>query len=253
MSLPPADALVAHLTVLRDAADPTHPAMAAHWREVSRWLEAAFPGRRPEQEDARQETLVSLFRSVGRMQAIAPLQAAKWVSTIHRRKRIDAARSGASDPVQAALRYARDDHDGGSPIDRLEAPAPEEPPPPMSLVDELLAEALEQVARMLEETEPKASTRQLRLRQAQAALLRLVRRLDAEAIVEALAVDEPVSKARLYKWVERGRAVVLAGLDRWGAGPDSPGEDVLDVLRTVTSARRADAGRARGKRRDPDP
>lgn len=247
MALPPVDAVFEHLCALRDAERPTDPEHDAHWRAVARWLEQAFPGRSTEQEDARQEALVSLMRHVPWMRAESPLQAAKWMSTIVRRKKVDAHRTRKRDPVERALRRERATELGPT-IDRV---AHQEEPAALvrpEAIDQVVARALEQVHLALEETEPNAAKRQLRRTQAQATLLRLVSNASAEEIEKVLDYGEPIEKDRLYKWVERGRAVVLLGMDRWERD-DPAAIDVIDTFREIVGERRADAGLPRLDRR----
>lgn len=213
---------------------------------IAGWLEHAFPGESVEMQDARQETMISLFRSVGRMRAEAPLQAAKWVGTILRRKRVDALRATNSDPVHRALRSESTMPDATPILDRIASD--DGPTATPEMLEALVTRVLEHVHRALDESVPSAARRQLRRAQAQAALLRLVCDWDAEAITVALDYGEPVGKSRLYKWVERGRDPVLAGLDRWAA-EDEEELGVIAVLREIMEERRSDAGAARPDRR----
>lgn len=246
VSLPPVDALYEHLSALRDAEEPTDRQHDARWREIARWLDQAFPGKARELEDARQETLVSLMRHVGTMRAEGPLQAAKWVGTILRRKRIDVQRARSADPIERGLRMESGRSDLTPILDRLEAdPAPLD----ARAIDEVVATVLEHVHRALEENEASASKRQLWRTQAQAALLRLVLDEDAEAIAAALDHGEPLGRDRIYKWVERGRKVVHLGLDRWEAQCAPDDRQVIAVLRETMDDRRADAGVPRPDRR----
>jgi len=105
------------------------------------------------------------------------------------------------------------------------------------------------VHRALEAGTFSAAKRQLRRTQAHAAVLRLVCEWDGDAIIEALDHGEPLTKARVYKWVERGRAPVREGLDRWAATADGEEIVLIEVLRELIDARRADAGRPRPERR----
>ncbi|HEY8432001.1 MAG TPA: sigma factor [Sandaracinaceae bacterium] len=245
MPLPPVEPLYEHLRALRDAEDPTDPRHERSWREVERWIARAFPGKSRDLEDARQETLVTLIRHVRTMRAESGLQAAKWIGTILRRKRIDAQRAQASDPLERALRSAGQHADATLLIDRLEA-APRIDP---RAIHEVVDTVLEHVHRALEETEKNAAKRQLRRTQAQAALLRLVLEEDADAIAAALDHGEPIGKDRIYKWVERGRRVVHLGLDRWERVGDPEDREVIAILRQTMDERRADAGVPRPERR----
>lgn len=236
---------------LRDATDACGPRFERRWREVARWLEQAFPGHAPDAEDARQEALISLMRHVGAMRAESPLQAVKWVSTIVRRKRLDALRARGRDPVHEALARAPRGVDDPSPLERLVAD--EERALDPREVERLVTTVLEHVHRALEETEPNALRRQLRRTQAHAALLRLVRGADADAIATALEQGEPIGRDRVHKWVERGRPVVALGLERWArvarADEREEIEPVIAALRQLVQERRADAGVPRPDRR----
>ncbi len=251
MPLPPAELLFEHLVALRDAENPTHPRHDRRWREVSRWLEQAYPGRAEGTEDARQEALASLFRNVGAMRAEGPLQAAKWVMTIVRRKRVDSIRLSGRDPVLSALRAEPRGADARPLLERIAAEDPGADG--AALLDRVVSTALEHVRGALEETVPNAQKRLLRFTQAQATLLRLVCEEDAAAIEDALGHGEPLTRDRLYKWVERGRPVVLLGLDRWERSlEEDEREDeapVIAVLRELMEERRADVGVPRPERR----
>ncbi len=256
MALPPVEPLFEHLCALRDADDPSAPEHAARWRYVAQWLDRAFPGGGEEGRDARQETLISLLRHISRMQAEAPLQAFKWISTIIRRKRIDAIRVRDNDPVRQALRHEPAGPDATPTIDRLGCEDQRELTPAM--LEGLVTLVLGHVHRALEEQVSNLRKRQLRRTQAQATLLRLVCGWNAEEIADALDVGEPIAKDRLYKWIERGRAPVVAGLDRWaaevagdGAAGDEEDVAVIEVLREIVGDRRRDAGKARPERRKP--
>ena len=245
----PVEPLFEHLCALRDAEDPAAPEHATRWRYVSGWLERSFPGESEEAEDARQETMVSLLRSIGRMQAEAPLQAVKWISTIMRRKRIDGIRARDNDPVRQALRHEPSRKDATPTIDRLIGEDRRDLTP--ALLEGLVTLVLGHVHRALEEQVKSPAKRQLRRTQAQAALLRLVCGWGAEEITGALEYGEPITKERLYKWIERGRAPVVAGLDRWASEDDGDELAVIDVLREIVEDRRRDAGKPRPTRRKP--
>lgn len=251
MALPPVEPLYANLCALRDAEDPTDPRHDPRWREVARWLEQAFPGARQELEDARQETLVSLFRHIRHMRAESPLQAAKWVATILRRKRVDRVRARASDPVQKALLREPPGGDHQPLVDRLVAAES----PERGALDGVVTRVLEHVHRALEE-DPSISPmrRQLRRAQAEATLLRLVVGAEGAEIAGALEAGEPITVDRVYKWIERGRAVVHLGLSRWERAIEDEDEraeaaPVIEVLRELVDERRADAGVPRPSRR----
>ena len=189
------------------------------------------------------------------MRAEGPRQAVKWVTTIHRRKRVDALRAIRTDPVQQGLRDSSRHPDAPSPLERLTDDAP--PILSSAAIEAVLTATLEQVHLALEETVRSAAKRALRRTQAQAALLRIVCEWDAEAIVAALDYGEPIQRDRLYKWVERGRQPVLAGLERWERTADAETWDsvgvVVETLRELMQERRADAGVPRRARRGASP
>ncbi|MFK7987252.1 MAG: hypothetical protein AB8I08_14605 [Sandaracinaceae bacterium] len=241
--------LFGHLSALREAQDAKDPRLAAHWRGVHAWLVSTFPGGGAA-DDRRQETLMALLRSVSSMRADTPLAAAKWVSTIHKRKRVDALRALSRNPVDVGLASAPRDPELPSPLDRLEAASPA---PPREALEAVVTMVLEHVGRVLERDVKNPRKRALRRVQAQAAMLRLVCGWDAEAIAEALDHGEPISRDRLYKWVERGRPPVLAALDDWETLDDADERDalapVVQALREMFETRRVDAGVPRVDRR----
>lgn len=249
MPQPPAETLYEHLSALRDAADPTDPRHDRRWREVRRWLEQVY-GR--EGEDVLQEVLASLIRHVGGMRAQTPREAASWVLKIARRKRIDAFRAQARDPVGKALRDERARPDAPYPLEQVAA----DESPDARLLEETVTMVLEHVDEALRETVPNAAKRLLRRTQAEATLLRLVYDQDAEAIAASLRYGEPLSRDRIYKWIERGRTYVLAGLEHWERVVEEDDRPdalrVIAVLREILVQRRADAGVPRPTRRRTD-
>lgn len=231
--------------MLRACGDPAHPQQAPRWRRIARWLARAYPGQAPEDEDARQETLIALTRHVGGMRAEHPGQAAAWVRMIHRRKRLDGIRARRRDPVRQALSLERRD---GEPPEIDELPAKPTTPLPEDaehLLERVVETLLHHTDLAVAEACLKKSKALLLRTQARAAILRLVHRHEVSTIEAALGQHEPLTKARIYKWVERGRKVVELGIDRWAAqDPDAP-ESVLLALRALMSERRADAGKTR--------
>ncbi len=249
MPLPPPEPLYEQLSALRDAGDPTDPQHAVRWRIIADWVECAFPGGGSEGEDSRQEAMISLLRNVGRMQAEAPLQCAKWVSTIVRRKRVDAIRVMMNDPVRQAIKREPKRADATPLLDRLHCDG--HPSLTPAALESLVTLVLTHVHRAIDEATKSASKRQLRRTQAQATLLRLVCGWDADALIEALDYGEPIGKDRIYKWVERGRAPVTLGLQRWAQTAEGEEVVLIEVLREIVEERRVDAGVARpGRRKD---
>ena len=184
------DDLFDALSALRDAGDPFDRRHDAAWRVIDAHLRASFPGDGADADEARQETLIAIGRGVTSMSATVPLQAAKWIVTIHRRKIVDHVRARKRDPAHRGL-----DRDAESPlVDRLEADAPGR---------------------------------------------------DAG----------PLGRDRIYKWVERGRPIVVAALDRWASrcGEGSIEAGIAAVVREIVEARRVDAGKPRPDRRKGTP
>ena len=217
--------------------------MSRHWYTVSKWLEQTFPGLQPETEEARQETLITLMRHVTRMQAESPRQAAKWLSTIHRRKYIDMVRQHQRDPVRQGMLYERPDEEGVSRLDKVEAK--ESLHLPEHVMDAILARVLHETSQALEHATKSKTKRQLRRTQAQATLLRLVLDMEANTIIDLLNYGEAISNDRLYKWVERGRDSVLLGLTHWRNHASEDEAPLIDTLEEIIQKRRADAGKPR--------
>ncbi|AKF04865.1 hypothetical protein [Sandaracinus amylolyticus] len=243
------DTLFAALIALRDAEDPLARRHDVHWRAVDAWLRETWPAGGADADEARQETLLAIARNVRTMEASVPLQAAKWVSTIHRRKKVDGFRMRKRDPVQRGLDRGSESEDATPLLDRLEGDAGGDLDG--NALERVLATIEDHVEAELQATEPNAASRHLKRMQARATLHRAVLEADFDAIAAALDAGEPLTRDRVYKWVERGRPWVLAGLDRWvrESGEGSTASDIAAAVRELVSARRADAGRPRPSRR----
>lgn len=251
------ESLYLALDALRAADDPFERRHDAAWRVIEEWLRGTFPGTTPEIQDARQETLITIARSVGGMEARVPLQAAKWVSTIHKRKRVDGLRARVRDPVHLGLERGRrreGDEERPRLVERLEAG--DEGALDAGAIERILATIEEHVEAHLATLEKSDARRHLLRQQARATLHRVLLGADVAELAATLdlasdAPGEPVARDRVYKWVERGRPIVLAGLDRWVAeqGDGSVAADVAAVVRELIEARRSDAGRPRPERR----
>lgn len=197
-------------------------------------------------EDARQEALLSLMKHVTGMRAETAGQAAAWVKTIVRHKRLDVYRARRRDPVTSGLGSSDDE-----PWDRL---ASDDRPSLRADALHRLAETwLEHCHRALEFDVAGARRRAMKRLQAQAAVLRLLLGCEADEIAETLVTPSPPSKEQIYKWVERGRATLQLGLAHWkdvSAKEEREAmEPVWEVLNELTATRRADAGRPRPARR----
>jgi ribosome assembly protein YihI (activator of Der GTPase) len=244
------DVLHAALVVLRDAEVPLDRRHDRTWRVVDAWLRQTWPGGGADGDELRQETMIAVARSVRGMEASAPLQAAKWLAMIHRRKVLDKLRAEARDLVRRGLaRGGGDDEEGTAPLDRIEGElgvALDE-----GSLERLLSTIEEHVEAELRERETSATGRHLKRLQARAALHRLVLDAELEALMAVLDAGEPLTRERVYKWVERGRAWVIAGLERWvrEEGEGSEAALLAAAVRERIAARRADAGKPRPQRR----
>lgn len=237
-------ALYRALDELRASGDPLSARHDAAWRTLSRWVRERTPLKDRRADDVAQETLLAIARHVVHMDATTPRQAAKWASTILRRKHIDALRADASDAVSHGL---------GENEGTLEGLAGSEPAVPAHVLDAQHRRLEQVVLQHIEATEPSAAIRLTRRSMARAALYRLVIELEPDAVEARLGLPEPVGKDRLYKWIERGRAVVADAMRAWaGALPEEPDVQALSaVVIELVEARRADAGRPRPERRRP--
>jgi hypothetical protein len=228
-------ALFGALCVLRDAANPFARELAAEWRAIDAWVRGCAWHAFRDHDDVHQRTLLAIAENVRGMRATTPSQAAAWVSSVVRRKRIDASRFQGRDLAWKGMREQPFD---GDPFSRIAAP--EDRPTldaeaVIALLEQRIAEHVSRTAR--------PTSKGVALMQGRAAIRRLVLEDDADEIAAALGVE--VSRDCLYKWTERGRAVVLAALDAW---QDAPGE-LVPFVRAAMWERRADAGTPRPERR----
>ncbi|MBX7191172.1 MAG: hypothetical protein K1X94_03890 [Sandaracinaceae bacterium] len=235
-------ALYAALDGLRRSEDPLDPRHDEAWRTLSRWIRERTHTQDRRRDDVVQESLLAIARHVGQMDATSPRQAAKWASTILRRKQIDLSRADAVDAVAHGLVAGEDAIDGVA--------SPEEGVSP-AVLEEQYRRIEELVLAHIEETEPSATVRLTRRAMARAAIYRFVRDLEPDAIEARLALPEPVGKDRLYKWIERGRTLVAEAIRAWAtAHPDeSDVQAIAAVVIELVEARRADAGKPRPERR----
>lgn len=248
--MPSPDTLFDALVALRDGGDPLDRRHDARWRTIDAWLRATFPAVDADADEARQETLLAIARGVVSMEASVPAQAMKWISIIHRRKKIDGLRVRSRDPVRRGL-------DRGGQGDELpplveQIAGIDEPRVDPAAIERILETVEEHVEAILaEDHEHSPAGRHLRRLQARATLRRLVLEADFEELTRSLDADEPLTRDRVYKWVERGRPLVLAALDRWIAeeGEGTMVASIAAVVRGIVEARRSDAGRARPERR----
>ena len=237
-------ALYDALDVLRRSDEPFDPRNDAAWRVVSVWARGRAPSRDRRHDDVVQETLLAIARYVPEMDATTPRAAAKWATTILRRKQIDVLRQDAIDAVAKGL---------GEPDTSLDALNAEDPSVPPALLDAEHRRIESVVLAAIEEGEPSAAVRLTRRSMARAAIYRLVLELEPDAIEARLALAEPVGKERLYKWIERGRALVADAMRGWAQAHPSEADvqAISEVVIELVEARRADAGKPRPERRKP--
>jgi DNA-directed RNA polymerase specialized sigma24 family protein len=235
------DELFAALCRLRDAARGgarDRQREQSDWRAVDAWLRRQRAAR--ESEDAVQEALLSIARRVGELDARDAPSAAAWLSRIVKHKRIDEARQRAREgkrvePIGDELptdSIARDDA--------------------WQLDDDALARLIhvveEAITTHVATLGLPAGDAMLRRMQARATLQRVLGATQAE-LRATLAIDDAIGDARVHKWIERGRPLLVRSLDRVEADPDEPLHALIDRLREVALERRIDAGIARPGRR----
>lgn len=237
-------ALYDALDGMRRSEDPFDPRNDGAWRVVSEWTRSRLPTRDRRHDDVVQETLLAIARYVREMDATTPRGAAKWASTILRRKQIDVLRQDAIDAVAKGLGEAEGALDGVAAL---------EPSLPAMVLDEQYRRIEEVVLAAIEQDYAPAAVKLTRRSMARAAIYRLVLELEPEAIEARLGLAEPIGKERLYKWVERGRTVVADAMRAWSeARPDeSDVQAIAGVVIELVEARRADAGKPRPDRRKP--
>lgn len=235
-------ALYEALDALRRTDDPFDPRHDAVWRFLVGWVGARTRQGERRRDDVVQETLLAIARHVRQMDASTPRQAARWASIILRRKHIDLVRADATDAVAHGL---------GEAETALESAPSPDPAPPPELLEAHQRRIEEVVLAHLERAEPSASVRLTRRAMARAALYRLVLDLEPEAVEVRLSLPEPIGRDRLYKWIERGRALVADAMRAWRAAHPDEAEIVAisEVVIELVEARRADAGKPRPERR----
>jgi len=237
------DELFAALCRLRDAArSGARDRRREHddWRTVDAWLRRQRAAHDSDGDDLVQESLLSIARRIGELDARDGSSAAAWLSRIVRHKRIDRVRQRARQGQ------------------RVEPIADESPTDAIARDDawqldddahvrlvQIVEEAITQQVATL--TLP-AAEGALRRTQARATLHRVLGASQTE-LRAALAIDDAVTNDRVHKWVERGRPVLVAALDRIVTDPDDVLRVLVDRLREVALERRIDAGIARPGRR----
>ena len=244
MSGPSHDELFAALSRLRELPEGEANRARGEWRIIERWLRAnELRGR--DQDDVHQETLIAIARRVGRLEAEHAGAAVRWINTIRKRKFIDLIRHESRSPARLGLRRVSSD-EVPSPVDLLERDDAR-PVDPEAL--ELLVESVElAIGDYVDSAYTNAVDRQLRRLQGRAVLHRVLGH-DLAGIRAALALGPDLGDDRIYKWVERGRPVLLEALARMREGASEQGLEIVDVLSGLAAERRVDAGRPRVARR----
>lgn len=237
----PSERLFGALAELRKGTDVGSRAYREAWAVVTAYVRRLPP---PGNEDLQQETTIRLFRNVGGFAGGTDAEAAAWIRQIHRRGAIDSSRARGRDPVAKALASTRDDEAPG-PFDTLAAESELQPAEALDVFRDRLFDALDE---LLRETESSPQKRLLRRLEARAAFLRIVYELDAGSLRTELGDAAATSSdAQLYKWVERGRAVLADAAAALQKNGSPLGGDALEIIRELANARRADAGRSRSK------
>jgi DNA-directed RNA polymerase specialized sigma24 family protein len=250
---PTGEKLYAALDELRQASESGHARHDGAWRTVAAFLRQEDPRGT---DDARQETLINVMRSVRSFEGRSAGEAVRWLRTVHWNRSRDLWRGEKRDLVRKALERTQPDTDPDAPaVEQVPAPEPTHAPH----AAEALTRTRDMVFARLDSSLARDdglshAKRELRRLQARAAWLRLVQGEDAEAIEAALAPAAAQSRAALYKWIERGRGVLLEVCAEWtaelgGVDEDDEGQRVSATLQEIIGERRADAGVARPERR----
>jgi DNA-directed RNA polymerase specialized sigma24 family protein len=209
------------------------------WVTIVDYVQCIFPSRGcADREDAQQEALLSILENIESIHD--PRGARGWLFSLCRRKFVDLRRCAAHRPTPSARVHSDRD---GCPV----APEPE-------LDADELAAFLDDIDRLVLEhvlaVDVKYPTSPEILHgQARATIMRCVYGFDSDEIVAALAWPEELTRDRIYKGTERGRAIVLAAMARMPAERRARWVEAPSVLRELLEERRADVGLPRQSRR----
>lgn len=216
------------LTALRGGgADALH---ADAWRTIAAYVRRVLPTRRD--EDERQDALLAILESVHALHCTNGPSAAAWIRAICRNRLID--------------RHRRR---GGRTFVALDAPPvqlAEASGLPAELALTVVAAFAERIDEHLARVESRPSVRERRRAQAIAALRRTA--LDQSLPEIAMSLELSVSLTLLAKWVERGRAVIVATIEA-ERERDPDAADFFAPFAELALERRADAGKPRPGRR----
>lgn len=225
--------------MIRDSRDPR--AVQRAWLELDAWLRRAF-GERPGHDVVRQATLIAVRRGVAGLRAESAAQADAWVRRIFRRARTDEAR--ARGVRERRLVAVADEAAIPAPVPDDDAPTDAER---VRALEELDASVSEIVGAHLDATIPDPVKRVGDRARARVAMLRIVYRMEVAAIAAEVEAEwGEIGANRLYKWIERGREVLLAAIDGTPGAIEAP---EIATLREILAARRKDAGQPRPERR----
>lgn len=232
-SVPLFDALCA----LRDAHDVRDPSLAGAWRivddAVRERVQANAHGFVELVEDAHQVAMIEVAASVHRLRATRPNEASGWLFELCRARTLDAIRTEHRHQLRRDVQVELDGLSGEVPIATI--------PPDVDLLWSVLLPHIEALAR----AEPDPARR---MRTSAATFLRVVDELEADEIAQRIAPE--ASREVLYKWVERGRPMLLAAIARWRVAARGDIErSVAAQLAELVGVRRADAGVERPARR----
>ncbi len=239
------------LCALRAAADLGARELADAWATVHRALES-FVARGPmgasaDKNDARQQAILQVFRSVRTLEAKTPAAAVAWLKKIYQNKLRDIVRRQRR--RREILGQDRDDDRPASGVDEMAAPEPVDPrihdPAALAPFEEALWEAVDDFVQ---------SKRQAHRASAFANAQLAYRWWIDEAPMDALHADaEGVTRETLYQKLRRGRVdVLLPAIEAWLAGlaPDEPERAyAAGLVKLLNEADRADAGKPRPDRR----
>lgn len=239
---PTMEAVFAALERLRQSEDALDRAHDAEYRVLDSWLRS-HGSAAERSDDVIQQSLLSVGRAVGRMEATSPKAALRWLGVVRRSRGRDALRATLHDPVAKGLVGT----DQAPSVEGLAAPLSR--PASREPLLALFAALEQEVDRLSEAGRVRVTLRHLRRVQARLTLHRVVLGADAQELMDLSGQQPPPTKEQIYKWVERGRAVVLAALEAWVA-TEPEQRDVAETLAELVRERRVDAGVARKAARE---
>jgi DNA-directed RNA polymerase specialized sigma24 family protein len=224
-------------TALRDLARER-----ADWRIVETLVRRTRSAQGSDGDDVLQETLIAIARHVVDLDARDAGAAVAWCARIASHKKIDLARARTRERQKVEAHEAELDvvdlieRDDGRPIDDRA----------LALLIDGIEDA---IVRHVDALGIRSATeRQLKRTQARATLHRVMG-AETDQLRGVLGLEPSFGNARLAKWVERGRPLLLAVVEGLAWDHEGTARDVLFTLRDLVLTRRADAGLARPARR----